>query len=98
MRLIDRYEFTNGRLFETYLLEPADTARFNVPECDVIGLRRVKDEDDRMAVLRPDEALIQARMLVAAVEKVTGGYRVELKSDTEPLVTELVEDLETAEQ
>lgn len=98
MKLIDRYEFTNGRLFETYLLEPADTARFNVPECDVIGLRRVSETDDRMAVLRPDEALIQARMLVAAVEKVTGEYGIGLKSDTELFATELVEDLETAEQ
>lgn len=83
MKLLDRYEFTNGALFETYLLEPADTARFNVPECDVIGLRRVNEKDDRMAVLRPDEALIQAQMLIAAVGKVTSGYEIGLKPNSD---------------
>lgn len=97
MKLIDKYEFTNGKLFETYLLERQDVARFNIPECDVIGLRRVGDDNDLMSVMRPDEALIQARMLVDAVRKVTGEYRVELKSDdAKPLATELVNDLEGA--
>lgn len=79
MKLIDKYEFTNGKLFETYLLEQQDVARFNIPECDVIGLRRVGDDNDLMSVMRPDEALIQARMLVDAVRKVTGGYEIELE-------------------
>lgn len=79
MKLLDRYEFTNGKVFESYLLEAADIARYNVPECDVIGLRRVGDDNDLMSVMRPDEALIQARMLIAAVDKVTSGYEIGLK-------------------
>ena len=96
MKLIDKHEFTNGALFETYLLEPADTARYNVAECDVIGFRRVNEKDDRMMVLRPDEALIQARMLVDAVRQVTGEYGIELASDDigRPLATDLVKDLD----
>lgn len=109
MRLIDKYEFTNGALFETYLLERQDVARYNVPECDVIGLRRVNGEDDRMVVLRPDEALIQARMLIDAVNKVTSGYEIELKSPvrrsidgraypSQPLAMELVDDLQEVDR
>lgn len=79
MKLLDRYEFTNGKAFESYLLEAADTARYNVPECDVIGLRRVGDDNDLMSVMRPDEALIQARMLIDAVNQVTSGYEIELQ-------------------
>lgn len=100
MKLLDRYEFTNGRLFETYLLERQDTARYAVPECDVIGLRRVGDDNDLMSVMRPDEALIQARMLVDAVRKITGEYEIDDDGDSQgdspslpPLATELVKDL-----
>lgn len=74
---IKRHEFINGKLFETYLLEAQDIARYAVPECDVIGLRRVGDDNDLMTVMRPDEALIQARMLVDAVIRVTGGYEID---------------------
>lgn len=95
MKLLDKYEFTNGKVFESYLLEAADIARYNVPECDVIGLRRVGDDNDLMSVMRPDEALIQARMLIDAVNRVTSGYEIGLKSD-KPLATELVNDLEVS--
>lgn len=78
MKLLQRHEFTNGKLFETYLLEAQDIARYAVPECDVIGLRRVGDDNDLMTVMRPDEALIQARMLVDAVRLITGEYYIEL--------------------
>lgn len=83
MKLLDRHEFTNGVLFETYLLEKQDTARYEVAECDVIGLRRVGDDSDLMSVMRPDEALIQARMLIDAVEKVTERYEIGLKNDSD---------------
>lgn len=76
MKLIDRHVFTNNKRFETYLLEPADIARFNVPECDVIGLRRTDNDSDRMTIMRPDEALIAARLLVDAVYRVSEGYEV----------------------
>lgn len=83
MKLIDRYEFTNGKAFETWYLELEDAKRLNLPECDVIGLLSVSvdnnDSDDtktRMIVMRPDEALIQSRMLIDAVCKVSEGYQV----------------------
>lgn len=75
MKLIDRYEFTNGKSIETYYLDANDTFLNKVPECDVIGLLRV-GEDVRMTLMRPDEALIQARMLIDAVRQVTEGYSI----------------------
>ena len=78
MKLLTRHEFTNDALLETYYLSPADQARFSVPECDVIGLRRVTAQgNDSMTVMRPDEALIQAQMLVSAVLEITEGYATE---------------------
>ena len=78
MKLIDRYEFSNDKAFETYYLSPADTGRFEKPECDIIGLRRVADNlPDTMEIMRPDEALIQARMLIDAVRKLTSAYQVD---------------------
>lgn len=83
MKLIDRYDFTNDRSFITYYLSPADTARMRVADCDVIGLRRriigtteSGESEGPMTVMRPDEALIMARMLIDAVSKVTEGYTV----------------------
>lgn len=78
MKLINSHEFTNHARFETWLLERQDIARFNVPECDVIGLRRVTDLEDRMTVMRPDEALIAAQLLIGAVRETTEGYTVSL--------------------
>lgn len=106
MKLIDRYEFTNGRAFETYYLDAADTHRYDVAECDVVGLRRVGDDNDLMTVMRPDEALIQARMLIDAVHRATSGFEIKLyESDAgehrevfhagaKPLAMSLVDDLE----
>ena len=89
MKLIDRYEFTNGKAFETYYLSPTDTARFEKPECDVIGLRLVADNlPDTMAIMRPDEALIQARMLVDAVRNITSGYQIESPELVETKLTQ----------
>lgn len=76
MKLIDRYEFTNGKAFETYYIERADTERLKVAECDVIGFYYGGSDDGHLRVMRPDEALIQARMLIDAVNKVTEGYTV----------------------
>lgn len=105
MKLLDKYEFTNGKAFETYLLERQDTARYNVAECDVIGLRRVGDDNDLMTVMRPDEALIASRMLIDAVQKMTEGYEIKLyeshagdrkevfRASSQPLAMDLVDDL-----
>lgn len=88
MKLIDRYEFTNGKRFETYYLDANDCFLNDVPECDVIGLLRV-GEDVRMTIMRPDEALIQARMLIDAVYKATSGYEIELKPSDPKVVQDV---------
>lgn len=77
MKLLERHQFTNSKAFETYLLEAADTGRLEVAKDDVIGFRRLGETGDLMTVLRPDEALIQARMLINAVHQVTSGYEIE---------------------
>lgn len=83
MKLIDRYEFTNGKAFETYYLDANDTFLCNVPECDVIGFKTCSDNGTgRLLFMRPDEALIQARMLIDAVRRVTEGYAVSGEVDT----------------
>jgi len=82
MQELNRYDFTNSKSFITYLLSSADTRRMRVPEVDVIGLRRrvvdpVDDErEGPLLVMRPDEALILARLLIDAVWQVTEGYTV----------------------
>lgn len=77
MKLIDRYEFTNGKAFETEFLSLEDTQRLRVPECDVIAFSQVDQHGmSTCTVMRPDEALIQARMLIDAVRVVTEGYTV----------------------
>lgn len=77
MKELNRYDFANDRHFATYLLSKTDTGRLNLPECDVVGLVR-GPIDDRfpMMSLRPDEALILARLLVDAVAQVTEEYKV----------------------
>jgi len=83
MKELNRYDFSNDRSFITYLLSEADTRRMRIPECDVIGLRhRVigpaegEQPEGPMIVMRPDEALILARLLIDAVWQVTEGYTV----------------------
>jgi hypothetical protein len=76
VKLINRHEFTNGKAFETYYLGAQDTKDFHVPQCDVIGLRSTGENGEvlRFTMMRPDEALIQARLLIEAVYQVTEGY------------------------
>lgn len=81
MKLIDRYEFTNGKYFETYHLDANDCFLNDAPECDVIGFLRDDGERRPMTLMRPDEALIQARMLIDAVSKVTSGYEIEPRQE-----------------
>lgn len=76
MKLLDRYEFTNGKAFETRYLDADDLRRLRLPACDVIGFYYGGDNDGHLRVMRPDEALIQARMLIDAVRQVTEGYTV----------------------
>lgn len=106
MKLIDRHEFLNGKAFETYFLDANDCFLNDAPECDVIGFLRDDGERRPMTLMRPDEALIQARMLIDAVHKATSSYEVRLyesrqgerkevfRAGTKPLAMELVEDLE----
>jgi hypothetical protein len=76
MKPIGRYNFTNDKSFETYYLSKDDAVRLNVPECDAIGLRRVADDDSHWTYMRPDEALILARLLIDAVHQTCDGFTV----------------------
>jgi hypothetical protein len=76
MKPIGRYNFTNDKSFETYYLSKADTDRLGVPECDALGLRQVIEDDARWLYLRPDEALILARLLIDAVHQTCEGFTV----------------------
>lgn len=79
MKQLNRYDFANGRAFITYLMSQAELDRMSLPECDVIGLRRFKDNEAPLMVMRPDEALILARLLIDAVWQVTEGYSIDDK-------------------
>jgi hypothetical protein len=82
MKELNRYNFANGKAFSTRLLDADDQRRLSLPECDVIAMVRT-DDKDYMLAMRPDEALILARLLIDAVEKVTGGRETnESKSRT----------------
>jgi hypothetical protein len=75
MKELNRYNFANGKAFSTRLLDADDQRRLSLPECDVIAMVRT-DDKDYMLALRPDEALILARLLVDAVWQTTEGYSV----------------------
>lgn len=78
MKLIDRYEFANGKAFEVYYLDANDQFLCKVPECDVIVFQMKGELEQSFIAMRPDEALIQARMLIDAVRQVTEGYSIGL--------------------
>lgn len=91
MKLLDRYEFTNGKRFETYYIESHETEHYGLPACDVIGfVYNDNNSGNRFIVMRPDEALIQARMLIDAVHKATSGYEIELQP-SDPKVVQNVQ-------
>jgi hypothetical protein len=80
MRLINSHHFTNDKAFETYHLNAEDRKRLGIPECDVIGFLRADADPTAkrpMIMMRPDEALILARLLIDAVYQVTEGYATE---------------------
>jgi len=83
MKELNRYDFTNDKSFVMYLLSAGDTRRMRIPECDVIGFRRRvigpidgEQPEGPMMVMRPDEALILAKLLIDAVWQVTEGYTI----------------------
>ncbi len=76
MKLIGRFNFTNGKSFETYYLNAADTGRLGVPVEDAIGLRRVSEDEPPLLCMPPDEALILARLLIDAVHQTCEGFTV----------------------
>jgi len=77
MKELNRYDFSNDKAFVTELLSATDTKQMDVPECDVIGLTRCyADGHSSSWAMRPDEALILARLLIDAVWQVTEGYTV----------------------
>lgn len=77
MKELNRYDFTNDRHFAMHLLAPGDIVVRDLPECDVLAFESESEKDGpRWLHLRPDEALILARLLIDAVWQVTEGYTV----------------------
>jgi hypothetical protein len=76
MKELNRYDFTNGKSFSTRLLDVNDVFIRKLPECDVIELERRDGDSSRFEAMRPDEALILARLLIDAVWQTTEGYSI----------------------
>jgi hypothetical protein len=76
MHLINSHRFANDALFEMYHLGADDHRERGLPECDVVAFYYNNPESMSRAFLamRPDEALILARLLIDAVCQVTEGY------------------------
>lgn len=77
MKSLEKYEFTNEKAFETVYLTSADTQELGVAECDSIALLRHYPDHTKTLAMRPDEALILARMLVNAVHQTCSGFEVQ---------------------
>lgn len=68
MKVLSRYEFVNDKAFETRYLNASDRKQAGIAECDGLALRiELPDKDITTYYMRPDEALILARMLTDAV-------------------------------
>jgi hypothetical protein len=71
MKQLNRYDFANDRHFAMHLLALGDTLVRNLPRCSVLAFESESPEDGPHYLhLRPDEALILARLLVDAVWQV----------------------------
>ena len=78
MKELNRYDFTNGKAFITRFAEVGDPKVSDLPECDVIFLTRAYEDGQSYTwAMRPDEALILAKLLIDAVWQVTEGYTVD---------------------
>jgi len=76
MKTLSRYEFINDKAFEMRYLNASDRKRANVPDVDGLALVIETAKDERTTYhLRPDEALILARMLTDAVWKTCSSFR-----------------------
>lgn len=77
MKTINKYKFKNKKILRTSYLSNKDRKDTVIPKCDCILFEYSKDGKnfyDGGLYLRPDEALIIAKMLIDAVYKVTGTY------------------------
>lgn len=80
MKLINQYEFKNNKKFGTYFITNRDRKKYKtVPEVDnlmlMFGYDGGKVDDSTKIFIRPDEALMIAKMLVDAVWKITGDFQ-----------------------
>ena len=80
MKKINQYKFTNGKVMEVSYMDKRAKKKQRFPSCDNLFFRWSDDNGKSFEGLgiRPDEALIIAKMLIDAVYKVTGGYEEKL--------------------
>lgn len=95
MKQLNRYDFTNDKSFSTHLLSTNDLYLMKLPECDVIGLQRSDAGRSPLLAMRPDEALILARLLIDAVWQVTEEYGVAESKPARPKFIDQPEDFNT---
>ncbi|MCK9371006.1 hypothetical protein M0R04_13935 [Candidatus Dojkabacteria bacterium] len=79
MKKLNEYRFKNKKAFIVYFLDKKDKKKMGFPECDDIYLTsEEKGELGNGYGIRPDEALMLAKMLIDAVYKLTDSYGVKL--------------------
>jgi hypothetical protein len=83
MKTLGRFKFINRKEIRALYLSRTDQKRLKVPECDSLALCFIEGEDEHRTYLRPDEALIIARLLTDAVYQTTSAYEIGLKRHDE---------------
>lgn len=77
MKVINRYKFANKKILEVCYIDSKDRGK-KIPWCDNLLFHWSRDGgksfDDGLYI-RPDEALLIAKMLIDGVYKVTDGYK-----------------------
>ena len=81
MKVINQYKFKNNKILQVVYLNRRDSKRKKFPDCDNILFHWSTDNGKTFSdglKIRPDEALIVAKMLIDAVYKTTKAYNIGL--------------------
>ncbi len=75
MKIINQYKFKNKKSFKVFYINNKDRKNNKIPKCDNLLLSFNKTDG---FYIRPDEALLLAKLLIDAVYKITGTYEEKL--------------------
>jgi len=80
MKAIAQHAFKNNKKkIVCYYLDKADRRKRKVPDCDCLCLSFESEGKGGVDIyLRPDEAILVARLLLDSVYKVTSDYKIRL--------------------